>query len=223
MKTLHHDLVQSVVIVATMPEIFADQAAELDRCTLNGLWSVDQYCQEIQRQSGSFLGLFERQFLVNVPNKNSLGAPDHYSLDLRTTSLIGMACCWEILDEAHITLLAIAPHRQRQGLGHLLLNRLLLEACNRGLARATLEVRKTNQAALILYESNHFKIAGERKHYYTDGETGVILWLSGLQRRSYQEFLAQQWDRRTERMRQEGLMIRDQRSLNNVTDTESRP
>jgi ribosomal protein S18 acetylase RimI-like enzyme len=74
-----------------------------------------------------------------------------------------LACFWAILEEAHITLLAIYPDYQRQGLGKLLLYKLLEKAVQRQLERATLEVRVSNQSAIALYEHFGFRVAGERK------------------------------------------------------------
>jgi ribosomal-protein-alanine N-acetyltransferase len=95
--------------------------------------------------------------------------------------IVGLGCYWAILDEAHITLLAIAPPYRGQGLGRRLLLHLLTSARQRGLARATLEVRATNQLALKLYQSLGFRTAGRRRKYYSDGEDALILWQSGLQ------------------------------------------
>lgn len=92
-----------------------------------------------------------------------------------------MGCLWAILEEAHIVTLAVDPHYQGRKLGQLLLTQLLLCGHRRGLTRATLEVRASNQKALKLYEKFDFKEAGIRKRYYADGENARILWRSGLQ------------------------------------------
>lgn len=112
--------------------------------------------------------------------------------------VLGFGCSWAILDEAHITLLAVAPSYQRQGLGKWLLLQLLQGACDRGLQRATLEVRVSNLIALKLYESLGFKIAGQRRRYYTDGEDALILWQSGLQSPGWQTQL-QHWQQQSDR------------------------
>ncbi len=93
---------------------------------------------------------------------------------------MGVGCCWAIVDEAHITLLGISPRFQGQGLGQWLLWQLLTAARDRGLQRATLEVRASNTSALSLYEKSGFQVAGRRPRYYPDGEDALILWLSGL-------------------------------------------
>ena len=91
-----------------------------------------------------------------------------------------MGCLWAILEEAHITTLAIEPAYQGKKLGSLLLAHLLQAGCARGLTRATLEVRASNQKALNLYQAFGFKTAGVRKRYYADREDACILWCSGL-------------------------------------------
>ncbi|WP_374704981.1 ribosomal protein S18-alanine N-acetyltransferase [Microcystis aeruginosa] len=107
-------------------------------------------------------------------------------------TLIGLACFWAILEEAHITLLAIYPDYQRQGLGKLLLYKLLEKAVQRQLERATLEVRVSNQSAIALYEHFGFRIAGERKNYYPQtGESALIFWRNDLQRAAFREQLNQ--------------------------------
>ena len=99
--------------------------------------------------------------------------------------LLGIGCLWAILEEAHITTLAIEPTRQRQKLGQLLLSELLLCGYRRGLTRATLEVRVSNEKAMGLYQGFGFKEAGQRRRYYSDGENARVLWRSGLQTESF--------------------------------------
>ena len=68
-----------------------------------------------------------------------------------------------------------ATHRQR-GLGKTLLAHALEDARQRGVARALLEVRPSNAAALALYASLGFAVCGSRRNYYADsGEDALIL------------------------------------------------
>ena len=78
--------------------------------------------------------------------------------------------------------MGVHPQYQRQGLGKLLLIALLDKARSIEMARATLEVRESNQGALLLYEQFGFQTVGRRKKYYQDtGEDGIIMWRGGLQ------------------------------------------
>lgn len=134
---------------------------ELDKACFDGLWTMDGYRRELESPNSHFLGLFSP-----------------YS----SSELLGMGCFWSILEEAHITILAVHPQYHRQGLGQVLLYSLLKTASDRGLERATLEVRASNQAAISLYQKFGFKTAGRRPRYYKDNdEDALILWLSDLQ------------------------------------------
>lgn len=134
---------------------------ELDKACFDGLWTMDGYRRELESPNSIFLGLFSP-----------------YS----SSELLGMGCFWSILEEAHITILAVHPQYHRQGLGQVLLYSLLKTASDRGLERATLEVRASNQAAISLYQKFGFKTAGRRPRYYKDNdEDALILWLSDLQ------------------------------------------
>ncbi|WP_202895888.1 ribosomal protein S18-alanine N-acetyltransferase [Iningainema tapete] len=146
---------------------------ELDLCCFGGLWTLSAYKRELESPNSDLLGLFSPV--------SSLG-------------LLSMGCFWSILEEAHITILAVHPQYQHQGLGQALLYSLLKTAAHRGLERATLEVRASNQAAIHLYQKFGFKTAGVRRRYYKDnGEDALILWLGNLQYPEFGEML-DKWD-----------------------------
>ena len=134
---------------------------ELDKACFDGLWTMEGYLRELESPNSHFLGLF---------------SPFNHS------ELLGMGCFWSILEEAHITILAVHPQYHGQGLGKALLYSLLQTAADLGLERATLEVRDSNYVAISLYQKFGFKTAGKRRGYYKDNnEDALILWLSELQ------------------------------------------
>jgi ribosomal-protein-alanine N-acetyltransferase len=91
--------------------------------------------------------------------------------------VIGYAGLWRILDEGHLTNLAVRPDVRRKGVGRQLLETLCTLAAARGLRRLTLEVRVSNAAAQRLYESFGFLAAGVRPGYYQDNhEDALIMW-----------------------------------------------
>ncbi|BAY85611.1 ribosomal-protein-alanine acetyltransferase [Calothrix parasitica NIES-267] len=146
---------------------------ELDKACFNGLWSKEGYQRELDSPNSEIQGLFSQ--------KNG-------------EKLLGMGCFWSILEEAHITILAIDSEYHRQGMGAALLYSLIKTARKRYLERATLEVRASNQAAISLYEKFGFKTAGKRRRYYQDnGEDALILWLGGIDKPEFQEILTQ-WE-----------------------------
>ncbi|NLW17086.1 MAG: ribosomal protein S18-alanine N-acetyltransferase [Firmicutes bacterium] len=95
--------------------------------------------------------------------------------------IVAYAGAWIILDEAHITNVAVHPDWQGRGLGREILLALLARAKVRGATRATLEVRKHNTQAQRLYRKYGFYYRGVRPGYYTDtGEDALIMWKDSL-------------------------------------------
>lgn len=90
---------------------------------------------------------------------------------------VGFCSCWQVLDEIHINNLAVLPERRRAGIASSLLQRVLADGAARGAFRATLEVRRSNDAALKLYDRFGFSVAAVRRGYYTDpDEDALVLW-----------------------------------------------
>ncbi|NLT96265.1 MAG: ribosomal protein S18-alanine N-acetyltransferase [Clostridia bacterium] len=92
-------------------------------------------------------------------------------------TVIGYGGMWIILDEAHITNIAITPEYRGQRLGEILLNHMMTEAKAKGAVKMTLEVRVSNISAQKLYKRLGFLEAGIRKGYYLDNnEDAIIMW-----------------------------------------------
>ena len=90
--------------------------------------------------------------------------------------VIGFAGAWIILDESHVTNIAVNREHRGNGYGRLLTVGLLQYLSNLGAAYVTLEVRKSNTVAQSLYESLGFVRLGVRKRYYEDnGEDAFIM------------------------------------------------
>ncbi len=150
----------------SLTEEHLNAALEIDRSCFGGLWSLSTYQRELDSPNSDLFGLI---------------------CPASPVELLGMGCFWSILEEAHITILAVHPLYQYQGLGQALLYSLLYKACDRGLERATLEVRASNSSAINLYQKFGFKTAGRRRRYYQDnGEDALILWLGDLQQPQFQ-------------------------------------
>ena len=95
--------------------------------------------------------------------------------------LEGIVCgyvgIWNIVDEGHITNVAVSPMFRRKHIASAMLDVLLDVTGKAGVKRFTLEVRPSNQAALSLNEGKGFRSVGVRKGYYEDnGEDAVIMW-----------------------------------------------
>ena len=89
----------------------------------------------------------------------------------------GYVGVWKILDEGHITNVAVAPEYRRMHIGRAMLETLFEVTGQAGIERYTLEVRASNEPAIRLYEGLGFKSEGIRPGYYEDnGEDAVIMW-----------------------------------------------
>ncbi|MGE5358379.1 MAG: ribosomal protein S18-alanine N-acetyltransferase [Bacteroidales bacterium] len=94
-------------------------------------------------------------------------------------SVMAFCCVWVVLDELHINNIAVAPEFRRSGTAAGLLEHVMSDAVQQGATRATLEVRRSNRAALKLYERLGFSEGGVRPNYYTNpAEDALILWRS---------------------------------------------
>ena len=90
--------------------------------------------------------------------------------------LLGYVICSRYDQVWHLMNIAVAPERQRRGIASALIGRLLERTGEQG--RITLEVRRSNVAAVALYERHGFRSAGLRRRYYQDnGEDALIMWL----------------------------------------------
>lgn len=132
----------------------AAQMAALDQLCFASPWSEKAFSDEIV--------------------KNHLAV---YLVAEHAGSVVGYAGVWMVLDEGHITNVAVHPDHRRQGLAQELLHRMIeLTGCH-GIVSHTLEVRPSNAAAIALYQSFGFIEAGRRKGYYEDnGEDALIMW-----------------------------------------------
>ena len=91
--------------------------------------------------------------------------------------LVGYAGVWLVLDEGHITNIAVREGYRRKGIGRALISSLVKAAGEEGVTKFTLEVRASNIEAISLYSEMGFEIKGARKKYYDDNsEDAVIMW-----------------------------------------------
>lgn len=91
--------------------------------------------------------------------------------------VVGYAGMWIVLDEAHITNVAVHPEYRGCGVGRALMEELLKRTILMGAERITLEVRVSNNIAKDLYKSLGFVDVGVRKKYYSDNNEDAIIML----------------------------------------------
>lgn len=91
--------------------------------------------------------------------------------------VVGYAGMWLVLDEIHITTIAVRDSYRGKRIGELMLQSLFQIGRAKGAVSATLEVRPSNKTAQELYERLGFKAYGIRKKYYNDnGEDAIVMW-----------------------------------------------
>lgn len=105
-------------------------------------------------------------------------------------AILGYAAMWLMVDEAHLTSIAVRETHRRRGIGELLLNSVIDLALQLNAQIVTLEVRESNFAAQALYEKYGFDKVGIRRGYYSDdGEDAVIMTAGEILSPSYQTML----------------------------------
>jgi [ribosomal protein S18]-alanine N-acetyltransferase len=143
--------------------------------TISRLQKNDGLEDVVRLEAASFSSPWSRDMLAR-----ELRNPDVarvYVLRNRDGELLAFCACWFIADELHINTLAVRADARRQGLATKLLRFAFDEASAAGITRATLEVRRSNEAALKLYDRLGFQVKAVRPSYYSRPvEDGLILW-----------------------------------------------
>jgi len=99
-----------------------------------------------------------------------------YLVATRGGALVGFAGAHVILDEGHVTNVAVAPEERGRGAGRALMQGLMQYASNLGARYLTLEVRASNATAIALYTRLGFLRVSVRKKYYGDnGEDALLM------------------------------------------------
>jgi ribosomal-protein-alanine N-acetyltransferase len=94
--------------------------------------------------------------------------------------VLGYAGGWLLVDEIHVSTIAVHPLWRGRGLGELLLISLLERGAELDALRATLEVRISNLAAQGLYQKYGFQIVSRRKRYYADNNEDAYIMITPL-------------------------------------------
>jgi ribosomal-protein-alanine N-acetyltransferase len=145
---------------------------EIDRMTLGDLDRV------LEIEGVSYRTPWSRRAFTSEITENSYA---HYVVARHQARIIGYVGMWVILEEAHITNVAVDPAYRRQKVAQRLLRDMFRRARDLGATRMTLEVRVSNTGAQDLYKKMGFADRGRRKGYYTDtNEDAVIMWKDGL-------------------------------------------
>lgn len=111
--------------------------------------------------------------------KSEISANPHaaYFVALEDGKVVGYIGGWLIMDQLHITNLAVDRNYRQKGIAMDLLDRILEYSWQEGIREATLEVRVSNNSAINLYRKKGFVSAGCRPGYYlNNNEDALIMW-----------------------------------------------
>jgi ribosomal-protein-alanine N-acetyltransferase len=135
---------------------------------------LDDLDQVMKIERASFSSPWSYRFFME-----ELKAPCAHSLLAAVGErVVGYIVYWTLPHEVDVHNVAVEPSYRRRGIGRLLLQSIIDEAEHHGLERVTLEVRKSNQPAQLLYQCLGFTTRGIRKGYYSDnGEDALIMVL----------------------------------------------
>jgi len=130
-----------------------DQIIEIERICFSMPWSKASYEKELE---------------------NKLA---YYQCAEESGELLGYMGMWRILNECHITNVAVLPQYRKMGVATKLINKMI-EICKCSeITQMTLEVRETNIPAINLYKKFGFLVAGKRPRYYqAPTEDAIIMW-----------------------------------------------
>ena len=126
---------------------------DLDQKSFNGLWSKSQWEKELTDPKRICLGI----------------------IDSQTSKLLGLCSGWLIIDELHITFLAVHSMHRRKGLGKFLLSQLIKRSKSYQTNHIHLEVKNNNEPAKAFYKSMGFRAIRIRYNFYKDGCDALLL------------------------------------------------
>jgi [ribosomal protein S18]-alanine N-acetyltransferase len=154
---------------SVVPMVTSDIAAvtRIERACFSAVWPSDAFYNEL--------------------STNKLA---HYFVGRYQDRVVAYGGVWVILEDSHVTTLAVDPDCRGRRFGELVLLRLIDEAIARGAAWMTLEVRESNAVAQRLYRKYGFTTVTMRTGYYSDdNESALIMWAGSLKSELYRNRL----------------------------------
>ncbi len=123
-------------------------------------WSEDSFHNEMNNQIGRYYVLVQ-----STPDVNSSNP----------TGVLGYCGVWHIIDEGHVTTVAVNPDLRGNALGEIQLVHMMMVGRRFNLRYVTLEVRVSNYSAQNLYYKYGFNSVGTRPKYYQDNQEDALI------------------------------------------------
>lgn len=147
----------------------------MDNITVREM-TVDDIDEVMEIEHASFAIPWKREAFVGEVEQNNFAV--YYVIEDKNR-IVGYCGLWMIIDEAHITNIAILPSHRGKGYGALLFGHVIEQAVEKGAIMLSLEVRVTNTGAQHMYRKFGLVPGGIRKQYYTDnGEDALVMWVN---------------------------------------------
>lgn len=129
-------------------------------------------------ESVSFSAAWPQNAFTNEIRDNKLA---HYFVGRLGSKIVAYGGIWVILEDSHVTTIAVHPDQRGKKLGEEMLVHLLRAAIDNGASWITLEVRESNESAQKLYRKYGFTVVSTRRGYYSDNnENALVMWAGNL-------------------------------------------
>ncbi len=137
-----------------------EEVMVIERAAFRHPWSPELFRRELEHDWSSILVAVEP--LTSAPHGGE--------------RIIGFLIFWLVHDEVHVLNVAVVPEYRRKGIARMLMSETERRAMQAGAALMTLEVRRSNEAALELYREFEYRAVGVRPNYYVDeGEDAIVM------------------------------------------------
>lgn len=142
------------VIIRGIKEEDIDDIVEIEKEAFSTPWSKESFITEIRDN------LLAKYLVAEIDER-----------------VVGYGGIWLILNEGHVTNIAVRESHKGKGIGNMIVEGLICYCISQGIENMTLEVRKSNYIAQNLYKKYGFMEYGIRPKYYSDNnEDAIIMW-----------------------------------------------
>ena len=165
-------------VVEAMQIEHLDQVRLIERACFPTPWPRNAYRREIESNERA------RYLVVRTTSEWAPAPRRQFPLSLfpfgrpAVRDVVAYCGVWVMLDDAHITTIAVDPDYRRLGLGQLLIIQMARIALQARATRMTLEVRMSNEHAQALYRKYGFSDGGVRPRYYSDDFEDALIMRS---------------------------------------------
>jgi ribosomal-protein-alanine N-acetyltransferase len=177
------------------------RVVEIERQAYSSPWPSSAYRKEIQENPlARYIVVRDTRLTTSTSSTSAPDIPRRiFPLSLlharaapayspRVASIVGFAGLWLMVDEAHVTTIAVHPDHRGRGVGELMLSSLITAAYDFGVRLVSLEVRVSNSVAQNLYRKYGFRGVGILRRYYSDdNEDALKMWTEDITSPTYRE------------------------------------